>query len=268
MTGDAFGGSIAAVYDRYLVPMVFEPYAAELARRISALRPARVLEIAAGTGVLTERLAESLPSGSTIVATDLSQPMLDRAALRLGASGVRFEAADAQSLPFADGEFDVAVCQFGVMFVPDKATAYAEMARVLRSGGHALFTIWDRLATSPIPHAVAEAVAARFPADPPRFLSRVPYGYHDVAGVRVALGNAGFGTVSAETLTLTSTAPSARDGAIGFCQGTPLRTEIETRDPDGLGAATTAAEATLIARLGPGPITTTMTATLITATAT
>lgn len=76
----AFAGSIPEIYDRYLVPLIFEPYAIDLAQRLAALPLTNVLELAAGTGVVTRHLANTLPGGVFIIATDLNQPMLDQAA--------------------------------------------------------------------------------------------------------------------------------------------------------------------------------------------
>jgi len=141
----AFAGSIPEVYDTILVPMVFASYAEDLARRVAARRPGRVLEIAAGTGVLTRALATALPESAAIIATDLNQPMLDRASLVGTCRTVEWRQADAMALPFGDGSFDAVVCQFGAMFFPDKAHAFAQARRVLAPGGFLLFNVWDRI---------------------------------------------------------------------------------------------------------------------------
>jgi SAM-dependent methyltransferase len=137
-TDVAFAGSIPALYDRYMGPLLFEPYARDIAARAAALGPQHILETAAGTGIVTEALARALPQAD-IVATDLNQAMLDVAAERVRAANVRFQQADAQALPFADGEFDLVLSQFGVMFFPDRVGAYREVRRVLKPGGRVLF---------------------------------------------------------------------------------------------------------------------------------
>jgi ubiquinone/menaquinone biosynthesis C-methylase UbiE len=249
-----FAGSIPAIYDRYLGPLIFEPYAADLARRIASFRPSHVLETAAGTGIVTRELAAALPPAATIIATDLNEPMLRFADSRVGAARVTWRQADALNLPFADGSFDCVLCQFGVMFFPDKGAGYREAWRVLKPGGRLLFNVWDRIETNEVPHVVTEAVAAMFPNDPPRFLARTPHGYHDMARIKEELRAAGFADVEAETVEKRSRAPSPRDPAIGFCQGTPLRNEIEARDPARLNEATEAAATALAARFGSGAI--------------
>jgi ubiquinone/menaquinone biosynthesis C-methylase UbiE len=249
-----FSGSIASLYDRYLGPLIFEPYAEDLARRLSALDPKRVLETAAGTGIVTRALERSLSSGASIVATDLNQPMLDHAAERISSSRVTWQKVDAQALPFPDGAFDAVVCQFGVMFFPDKQKAYREARRVLKPGGRFVFNVRDRIEHNEFADLVAATVADLFADDPPRFLARTPHGYHDQQAVIAELRSAGFVDVAAETLTRRSVAPSCRDPAIGFCQGTPLRNEIEARDPGRLVEATEAAAGKISALFGNGPV--------------
>jgi SAM-dependent methyltransferase len=249
-----FAGSIPALYDRYLGPLIFEPYSAEMAARLAALAPARVLETAAGTGIVTRAMARALPAATEITATDLNRPMLDHAAAQPGVERVTWRQADAQSLPFPDASFDAVVCQFGAMFFPDQTAAYREVHRVLRPGGCFLFSTWDRIEDNEFTAVVTDAVAALFPADPPRFLARTPHGFHDITPTIQALGAAGFGRGEAETVAKRSRAASPRDVAIGFCQGTPLRSEIEARDPKRLEQATEAAAAALAKAFGRGPI--------------
>jgi SAM-dependent methyltransferase len=253
-TDKAFVGSIPELYDRHLGPMIFEPYALDMADRVARLAPKRILEIAAGTGVVTRALARRFP-GVPITATDLNQPMLDHAAKHAPAgSAITWQQADAQTLPFETGSFDVVVCQFGVMFFPDKAKAYAEARRVLSPGGHFLFSVWDRIEESPVSDLVSRSVAALFPDDPPGFLARTPHGYYDLGAICDALKRSGFSAIRGETVERRGRAPSPRDPAIGFCQGSPLRMEIEARDKSRLDAATNAATEAVAARFGRGPI--------------
>ncbi len=250
----SFAGSIPALYDRYLGPLIFEPYAVDLAERVSRLSPRSVLETAAGTGIVTGELAKRLATGATILATDLNPAMLEVAGEKVKAPNVSWRQADATALPFGDASFDAVTCQFGVMFFPDKVTAYREVYRVLRPGGHFIFNVWDRIELNEIPETVSDAVAACFAENPPQFLRRTPHGYYDVAAIRGALGQAGFGKVAVEHVAKRSRASSHRDPAIGFCQGTPLRSEIEARDPKRLQPVTEAAAEALARRFGRGPI--------------
>jgi SAM-dependent methyltransferase len=249
-----FVGSIPALYDRYLGPMLFADYAEDLARRTAALVPTHVLETAAGTGVVTRALARMLPPEVEITATDLNQAMLDFAAAQPGAEPVTWRQADAQALPFADGRFEAVLCQFGVMFFPDRATAYREASRVLKPGGRFLFNVWDWIEENEFTHTVTDAVAALFPDNPPRFFARTPHGYHDVAVIGDELRAAGFTNVAIETVARRSRAASPRDAAVGMCQGTPLRSEIEARAADRLEEVTSVAAAALAARFGAGAI--------------
>jgi len=250
-----FAGSIPRLYEEYLVPLIFEPYAGDLAERVAARRPERVLEIAAGTGVVTRRLAAVLPESCAIVATDLNPGMLEQARAVGSARPLEWQTADAQQLPFDDGSFDAVVCQFGVMFFPDKGKAFAETRRVLRPGGAFVFNAWDRIEDNEFADVVIEALATVFPADPPRFLARTPHGYHDTSAIAADLAKGGFATVpEISTVTRRSRAPSPRHPAIAYCQGTPLRSEIEARDKSRLGEATDIAAEAVARRFGTGAV--------------
>ncbi|MDB5870854.1 MAG: SAM-dependent methyltransferase [Ramlibacter sp.] len=250
-----FAGSIPKLYEEYLVPLIFEPYAVDLVNRLASRSPKRVLEIAAGTGVVTRKLASALPASVEVVATDLNQAMLDEAAKVGTARPVEWRQADAMQLPFEDASFDAVVCQFGVMFFPDKAKAFAETRRVLKPGGVFIFNAWDRIEENEIVSVVAQALATVFPADPPRFMERSPHGYNDVAVIARDVKAGGFTAAPRiETVTYRSRAASAQSATIGYCQGSPWRTEIEARGQPGLAAATDAAVQAVAKRFGSGPV--------------
>ena len=251
-----FEGSIPELYDTYLVPMFFEAYANDLADRAAALMPKTVLEVAAGTGVVTRALASRLATDAYYTVTDLNQPMLDHAAsMQESDDRITWRQADALDLPFDDASFDTVVCQFGVMFFPDRVTGYVETRRVLKSDGSFLFNTWDHIGENEFADVVAETVASIFPDDPPRFLDRTPHGYHDLELVRDELRKAGFSQISITTRQETSSAPSPRYPALAYCQGTPLRNEIEARDASLLDYVTDRATEAITARFGDGPVT-------------
>lgn len=250
-----FAGNIPQFYERYLVPLIFEPYAVDLASRAAHFQPSRVLEIAAGTGVVTRQLATMLPSDASIIATDLNQPMLDQAAAIGTSRPVEWRQADAMQLPFPDQAFDVVVCQFGAMFFPDKGVAFNEARRVLRPGGRFLFNVWDRIEQNDFAELVTSSLETLFPTSPPQFLARIPHGYHDPAVIAQDLARGGFTRSSEATmLSARSRAQSARIPALAYCQGTPLRGEIEARDASRLAEATDVAANAISNRFGPGPV--------------
>ncbi len=250
-----FAGSVPENYDRYMVPLIFEQYAIDMAQRAAALSPNAVLEIAAGTGVVTRALAPKLSPAARYTVTDLNQPMLDYAASRQPPdSRIAWRQADAMALPFEDARFDLVCCQFGAMFFPDRAAAYREVRRVLKPDGHFLFSVWDRIEENVFADDVTNTLARMFPDDPPRFLARTPHGYHDTALIRRDLEDAGYSRVTIETRTEVSRAPSARIPAVAYCQGTLLRNEIEARAPGKLEAATDEATSTIAARHGNGEV--------------
>jgi SAM-dependent methyltransferase len=250
-----FAGSIPKLYEEYLVPLIFEPYAADLVNRLASRSFARVLEIAAGTGVVTRKLASALPESVSIVATDLNQAMLDMA-LAVGTKRpVEWRQADAMQLPFEDSEFDAVVCQFGAMFFPEKSKAFSEARRVLRSGGVFMFNVWDRIEENEFAHTVTKALESLYPQDPPRFMARTPHGYFDLANIERDLKHGGFPAPRhISTIAARSKASSPQIPAIAYCQGTPLRNEIEARDKSRLGQATDIAAEAISERFGPGPV--------------
>jgi ubiquinone/menaquinone biosynthesis C-methylase UbiE len=258
-----FAGPVPQLYDRYLGPILFQPFADAVAERLTEADCA-ILETASGTGIITCAVAAKLPQ-STILATDLNPAMLEVAAEKVKAGNLTWHHADAQSLPVAAGSFDVVLCGFGVMFMPNKAGAFREARRALRPEGRFIFTVWDRIEANPLMQIADETAAALFPDDPPHFLARTPCGYHDKEAIERELWDAGFSSVRVEELQREAQVPSPLEPAIGCCQGTPLRSEIEARDPTGIERVTNAVAAALTQRFGHRSFRAPMQALLITA---
>src|SRR4029079_5997452 len=256
MTDDrvaAFAGTFAEFYDRYLVPLIFAPYAELVADRAKGLLPLRVLETAAGTGVVAEALSRGLPSNVAITATDLNQQMIDRGRVKPGMERIVWQQADAMKLPFSSYAFDLIICQFGVMFFPDKQASFRECFRVLAPGGTFLFLVWEDYATmadSPI-WITALTVAEMLGRDPHSLVSP---GYHDEPTIRADLAAAGFRDVTIERVTRPARATSAREAAVTTVQGSLVRTAIEAVDASRLDEATDVVEEAMRARFGDGPI--------------
>jgi ubiquinone/menaquinone biosynthesis C-methylase UbiE len=224
-----FVGSIPEIYDRCLGPVLFQPYAADLAARVRVGADARVLELACGTGIVTRRLRDSLPAGATLVATDLNEPMLAHAALKFRPDErVEWRLADACDIPFADASVDAVVCQFGYMFVPDKPLAMREARRVLRPGGLLAFNTWGSLDDNPFARVAHETIAGFFPDDPPTFY-QVPFSMHDRGELEKLVRQAGFESIVVETVRVRGESPSARDLAVGLVQGNPVVAAIRER---------------------------------------
>ena len=254
-TDRVFAGSIPEIYDKLLVPLIFDPYAADIAERLVKLNQRSVLETAAGTGALTRAMATRLAAGAEITATDLNQPMLERARERTpDDKRIKWQQADALALPFDDNMFDAAVCQFGVMFFPDKVKGYKETRRVLKPGSTFLFSAWDRIAENAFVNVINDTLAGLFPNDPPAFMARTPHGYHYVDMIGSELRAAGFISVKVETLQHMAKASSPREVATAYCQGTPLRSEIEARDSSGLERVTALVAEALAAKFGGGAV--------------
>jgi ubiquinone/menaquinone biosynthesis C-methylase UbiE len=265
-TDRLFAGNIPEVYDRLLVSVLFEPYARDLAERVAKAKPRRILETAAGTGALTRAIASRLPAQARIVATDLNQPMLDHgAAIEPRDDRITRQQADALARPFDDESFDTVACQFGVMFFPDKVQGYREAYRVLKPGGHFFFNVWDEIATNLFANLVTQTLPALFPKNPPDFMARTPHGYFDKERISEDLLAAGFGAISIETREEISRGASTRELAVAFCQGTPLRNEIEARDPARLDEAVEMLARAFVHRYGAGLIEGRMRAHIVTA---
>jgi ubiquinone/menaquinone biosynthesis C-methylase UbiE len=265
-SASSFSGSIPEFYDRLLGPVLFEPYAVDLAARLPQGEALRVLELACGTGIVTRRLRESLDSRATLVATDLNEPMLVYASTSVPNPGITWQQGDAQALPFAEGSFDAVVCQFGFMFLPDKPQGFREARRVLAPGGVLLANVWHSLDANP-PAAVIHATsAALFPSDPPLFM-RVPYGYHDQEQLASDMIAGGWEEILFETLGVESIGTSAEDFARGFARGSPLTHELVQRGAD-LDEVTRAFTQALVPVGGERPFKAALSATVITATRT
>ncbi len=255
----AFVGSIPQTYHTCLGPLLFETYARDLVARLQPQPGSRILELACGTGVVTREFARSMPADASLTATDLNETMLNVARPFVGADPrVTFRQADACSLPFDDGSFDSLVCQYGVMFFPDKVQAMREARRVLVPGGRYLFNVWDSLEHNPIPRTVHETVAAIFPNSPPDFLKSAPYGYSDRAEIERVLRAAGFTDITAESLQFPSSAPTAEDAARGLVEGTPLLVALKDRGVTDPGDVRRAVAKALAARFGERPCRSTM----------
>ena len=239
---DVFTHTTPSLYDRYMGPLLFEPYARYVAERVALFRPQRILETAAGTGIVTRAVSQAVPEAA-IVATDINPAVVEFAARHMHAERVAFQRADAQDLPFDDETFDLVVCLFGVMFFPDKVRANAEARRVLQPGGRYVCVTFDRLDLNPIPKEAGEAVATLFPDDP-RYMERGPFSYTNPAQVEKDLRDAGFEAVELETVALSSRV-IARDAAHGIVLGSPFRAEIERLDESALARAATAVETAL-----------------------
>lgn len=252
--GDAdFVGRIPDMYERLLVPMIFQAAARRLAAVVAKSGPSDILETAAGTGALTRALTHSCPDAS-ITATDLNQPMLDAAAARTPhGANVTWQQADALDLPFEDHTFDSVVCQFGVMFFPDRVRGHREARRVLRPGGSLVFNVWDRIENNEVPLVIESALIEAAPEDPLVFMSRTPHGYVPPSRIRTDLEAAGMPDVAITTVDGTAaTTPS--EAATAYCEGTPLRTAIANHETLTLPEATEIAERALRRHFGPGPI--------------
>ncbi|HZS68507.1 MAG TPA: class I SAM-dependent methyltransferase [Burkholderiales bacterium] len=223
-----FSGSMPEYYDTILGPAQLEAIATDLVRRLPVRPKGDVLELACGTGIVTQRLRERIDSTFRLVATDLSEPMLAYARNKVKGK-IDWRLADAAALPFKDETFGAVVCSLGVMFVPEKRKFFSETRRVLLEGGTLLFTTWDRLELNPHAMAAAGLMEEMFPGDPEMEFTKIPYGFNDEAAIRRYLDDARFGDVRIDKVKIEAKAPSARAFATGQVRGTPRGALFEKR---------------------------------------
>jgi len=257
----AFTGDVPANYQQRLVPLIFTDYAKDLARRVQVEAPNRVLETACGTGVVTRELRACLPDTIALVATDLSAPML-AAAGKESPTGIDFQQADATALPFSDNEFAAVVCQFGVMFFPDKIMGFVEALRVLQPGGAFVFNTWDSVEHNPLPAIAADATRQFMPPDSPPFMA-APFSYNNAQQIETELTLAGFTDIHIDAVPGVARAPSAKNAALAMVLGSPLGLELSTQGKQQEGLA--AIEQVIIDRYGSDAIAAPMQAIVVTA---
>lgn len=255
---------VCDLYERHLGPALFEPYAVDLARRVADLREGSVLEMACGTGILTQQLRTTLPPEVSLTATDINPGMLDYAQRKLNdLKGIQWRQADIAELPFPDAFFNVAVCQFGLMFVSDRDRAFREMRRILINHGMLGFSVWDRMAYNPYSLIVHETVARFFPENPPQFF-KAPFSFADVDVIQQLLASNGFGQIQIHTVPRECRSSSARSLAVGMIEGAPILAEIQKRG--GSAGPIVDAVAKALAQLGGDqPFRSTMQAIVVTA---
>lgn len=251
-THTRFAGSIPELYERFIVPLIMAPYARDLAKRVHARPGDRVLELACGTGALTREVVLQLPPTATLTATDLNEPMLAAARKTTESAHVHWQTANLLALPFDAASFDIVVCEFGIMFLPDKAAAAREVRRVLRPGGAYLFNVWGSLEYNPLPRLADEVVSRLYPENPPAFYGAVPHGYFDPQQIERDLRAGGFSHVDIDTVDLEATITTPEEAAVALIEGTPFANTIRDRGTVPVEAIRTALASAIERGLG-GP---------------
>lgn len=250
----AFIGSIPENYDRYLGPALFEPYASDMVERLNVSEGASVLELACGTGIVTRRLRDRLPPGIRLIATDLNEAMIGYATRKFRPDeAIQWKQADATDLPFPDESFDAVVCQFGLMFVPDKERAVREAYRVLKPGGTFLFSVWDAIEQNDLAYIAHITISTFFERDPPNFYE-IPFCLHDPEAIHTLLAAAEFRSIKLSLLTLPSISPTALEAARGLVEGNPVIVAINERRPADVQRIVAAVAAAVAARCGDMPV--------------
>jgi len=254
MSTISFSGTIAKVYDEVQGPVYFEPYAIETAIRVAKLNPQNVLETACGTGRVTNHLHKVLSPHASLTATDISTDMMAIAKKKLSSEkNLSWLEADALQLPFADSTFDVVVCQFGIMFFPDKKKGLNEAFRVLKNGGTFLATTWSKLELNEIAAAGRNILKEFFDNDPPRTMN-VAFSMHNKTEIKDLFSESGFTNVQIEMVVKTSVSESAEELASALIEGSTIREFIIQKDASALPMLKQKTESAIIANCGNHPV--------------
>lgn len=258
-----FVGSIPELYDRHLGPVLFEPYARDLAQRLPP-GTRRVVELAAGTGRLTRHVLAGLAPEAELIATDLNEPMIDIGRQRTGDDPrLSWQTADMQALPFQEASRDAVVCQFGLMFAADKSLALREMRRVLAPGGILLLNTWDDIAKNPASSVLHQLAFALSPDNPPVFML-TPFSMPQPHELERLATEAGLRGIRIDTVAATAEAESAAHVAVGMVRGNPLYNQLIERGVN-VPEFEAALVAELVRRFGDNPCTSPLSAHVLTA---
>ena len=252
-TNPVYPDDDATHYDQFFGPLYFEPFAIEVAKRIDPACVGVALEIAAGTGRVTSHIRGRLLPSAKLIASDINSNMLAVAKNKLGHLEIDWQIIDAQQLPFSDNSIDLVVCCFGYMFVPDKVKAFAETCRVLRPGGHFLFTTWDKLENNPASY-ISTCMARQYLDEPLPPSYDQPTAMCDEHMIRLLLQDAEFSKTSVEKVALRSSVPVAKEAARGFMQGSSVYAEIKKRSPEKMAGIQTRLEEEFVRRFGDKPM--------------
>jgi len=225
-----FSGSIPQNYDKYLGPYLFEPYAIDLAGRLKSDNCKALLELACGTGRVTNHLGTILPQDGKLVATDLNSDMLEIAKSKVHDSRVEWQVVDAQELPFNNSTFDHVICQFGIMFFPDKQKAFKEAYRVLDEKGKFVFSTWGSLEENRRAGLIKDILEEIFNEEAPDFLQKGPYSFYDGDTIKSYSTNAGFKSISIVAVQKTAEYKDVNDYINGFVDGTPLSAFLQKKE--------------------------------------
>jgi ubiquinone/menaquinone biosynthesis C-methylase UbiE len=226
-----FTGQDAENYDFYLGPILFEPYARYLASKIDTANVTSVLEIACGTGRVSRHIRKTFPADVKFIATDISNDMLSVAKRELVNKQIDFQTEDAQSLSFGDNSFELVICQFGMMFLPDKKKGFSEIYRVLKPGGKFIFFTWDNTLNIPLFKLLVNDLVIPYFQDEDDSRFFVPFSLHQPKVLRDWMENAGFKNVETKNVILKSGSPTSRIIADAFFRKHPIGREISAINP-------------------------------------
>jgi ubiquinone/menaquinone biosynthesis C-methylase UbiE len=248
-----FSGSIPEIYEEYLGPFLFEPFALDLAQRLGNDKEKNVLELACGTGRVTRHLQAHLDESGVLTATDINPEMLTVARQKAPADNILWDVADMANMSYPADFFDLVICQFGLMLVPDKEKALAEIMRVLKKEGRVLFNVWGDSKDNDI-WAIGMKVIGSFIGENPIPQNIGPFSMRDKNETLQLLERSGFRDIQVDSVKKTGMIESATVAAKGFIEGLPIAKILMQRDPSLIYKIEVALAKELIEQLGDKPL--------------
>jgi ubiquinone/menaquinone biosynthesis C-methylase UbiE len=213
----------AANYEEFLVPAMFAPFAERLVEQGGVSPGSGVLDVACGTGAVSRAAARRAGPAGSVTGVDLGEPTLAIARSHViddGAAPIQYVQSDATALPLEDASFDVALCQQGLQFFPDRSAALGEMRRVLKADGRLAIATWKNIERSPF-IAVADALASHVSPQASEMM-RSPFGLSDALELAHGLSAAGFRDVVVEDETIECTWASHPEFARRLIEAGPV----------------------------------------------
>ena len=246
MNWTGYGGGAAEIYERHMVPAIFGPWAEDLLALATPKPGERVLDVACGTGVVTRLVAQRVGPTGTVVGLDLNPGMLAvaRAVPPRHGAQIEWREGNVGAIPVADATFDLALCQQGLQFFPDRPAALREIRRVLAPRGRLALSVWRPMQHSSGFEALATALG-RLIAPEAAAIMQGPFALGSADELRTLVTGAGFGDVVVQPAAKTLRFPSPEEFVRRYVAATPLAAVVAKANDEARAALITEVDAAL-----------------------